>query len=162
MTPFKKVCAKSDYLYKQCPSNNKCIKRELFCDGVINCDGEEKDEKEEYCLRGSILPGSGIFMSFPVIIIVVIVSLVVLLSIIVFCKVTIAFFNSGPETEERRVEAIQQPVTVSARDTVPATGSSRSGVAQRNIRDHDPGPSAPVMLMNEGGPYMSPLPPSYN
>merc|ERR1719318_599407 len=105
VTPFKKVCSKNDYLYKQCPSNNKCIKRELFCDGVINCDGEEKDEKDEYCLRGSILPGSGIFMSIPVIIIVVLVSLVVIMGIIVFCKIAISFskaMNIQDSTTPRR------------------------------------------------------------
>ena len=87
VTPFRKVCSKSDYLYKQCPSNKKCIKRELFCDGIINCDGEEKEEKDEYCLKTSVLPGSGIFMSIPVIIIVVIVSLVVIMGTIVLYKI---------------------------------------------------------------------------
>jgi len=50
VTPFKKSCVVSDHYYRKCPGTNKCIKQELFCDGIINCDGAPKDEQEEYCL----------------------------------------------------------------------------------------------------------------
>jgi hypothetical protein len=173
VTPFKKLCSKNDYLYKQCPSNNKCIKRELFCDGVINCDGEEKDEKEEYCLKGSILPGSGIFMSIPVIIIVVVVSLVVIMGIIVFCKITISFFKprNAQDTPTRRRRGDQSSCPTSARAsasprdalpdrrTIPPRGTASCSTTPRYLA---PRPSAPVMSMGDEGPYMSPLPPSYN
>jgi len=147
VTPFKKVCSKSDYLYKQCPGNKKCIKRELFCDGIINCDGEEKEEKDEYCLKTSVLPGSGIFMSIPVIIIVIIVSLVVIMGTIVLCKVAREYFKSVLLRTEGPPD----------RSTTPS-----SEVLQRHITDHHTTPSAPIMSTSEAYPYLSPLPPSYN
>lgn len=160
VTPFKKVCSKSDYLYKQCPSNKKCIKRELFCDGIINCDGEEKEEKDEFCTKSSVLPGSGIFMSIPVIIIVTIVSLVVIMGTIVLCKVAREYFKSLLRPE-------QSPSTGSPPSTtrITNTGEVPPGVPVaplRNILDHDPRPSAPIMSTGESYPYLSPLPPSYN
>ena len=157
VTPFKKVCSKSDYLYKQCPSNKKCIKRELFCDGIINCDGEEKEEKDEYCLKESVLPGSGMFMSIPVIIIIVIVSLVVIMGTIVLCKVAREYYklviirSEGPPA--------RTPPTITRSNT---TRTPSSSVLQRDITEHHITPSAPIMSTGEAHPYLSPLPPSYN
>ena len=37
VTPFKKSCATRDSLYQQCRFSTKCVRRELFCDGRINC-----------------------------------------------------------------------------------------------------------------------------
>ena len=37
VTPFKKSCATRDSLYKQCRFSTKCVRRELFCDGRVNC-----------------------------------------------------------------------------------------------------------------------------
>ena len=37
VTPFKKFCGSSDQLYRQCRYSTKCVRRELFCDGRVNC-----------------------------------------------------------------------------------------------------------------------------
>ena len=37
VTPFKKYCGSRDALYRQCQDSTRCIRRELFCDGRINC-----------------------------------------------------------------------------------------------------------------------------
>lgn len=37
VTPFKKSCATRDNLYRQCRYSTKCVRKELFCDGRINC-----------------------------------------------------------------------------------------------------------------------------
>ena len=37
VTPFKKSCASRDSLYQQCRFSTKCVRRELFCDGRVNC-----------------------------------------------------------------------------------------------------------------------------
>ena len=37
VTPFKMSCATRDSLYQQCRFSTKCVRRELFCDGRVNC-----------------------------------------------------------------------------------------------------------------------------
>ena len=45
VTPFKKSCDMNDKDYRKCPGTEKCIKQELFCDGIINCAGDPKDKR---------------------------------------------------------------------------------------------------------------------
>ena len=40
-------------------------RRELFCDGQVNCGGDEKDEQIEYCLTH---PGVDMFMTIPIVV----------------------------------------------------------------------------------------------
>ena len=76
VTPFKKQCSGEDHYYRRCPSSTgQCIKRELFCDGMINCGGVEKDEQEEYCLQ-HLGAGLDMFMTIPIIILIVVFSIV--------------------------------------------------------------------------------------
>ena len=67
ITPFKKHCAANDHYYRRCPSTKQpqCIRRELFCDGQVNCGGDEKDEQIEYCLTH---PGVDMFMTIPIVV----------------------------------------------------------------------------------------------
>ena len=37
VTPFKKFCGSQDLQYRQCRYSTKCVRRELFCDGRVNC-----------------------------------------------------------------------------------------------------------------------------
>ena len=37
VTPFKKSCGQQDLYYRQCRYSTKCIRKELFCDGRVNC-----------------------------------------------------------------------------------------------------------------------------
>merc|ERR1719278_1647303 len=50
VTPFKKSCASRDLLYRQCRYSTKCVRKELFCDGRINCAWPYSDPADEvYC-----------------------------------------------------------------------------------------------------------------
>merc|ERR1711872_141746 len=46
-TPFLKSCRNSDIGWNRCGESRKCIREELFCDGHINCDGEDEAECKE-------------------------------------------------------------------------------------------------------------------
>jgi hypothetical protein len=37
VTPFKKTCKTHDSLYKKCGYRSSCVRKELFCDGRVNC-----------------------------------------------------------------------------------------------------------------------------
>ena len=37
VTPFKKFCGSKDVEYRQCRYSTKCVRKELFCDGRVNC-----------------------------------------------------------------------------------------------------------------------------
>lgn len=51
VTPFRKSCLKSGIYkdYRPCPGSTKCIRSNLFCDGVINCPEMPKDEEADHC-----------------------------------------------------------------------------------------------------------------
>lgn len=100
VTPFKKDCMKEDHFYWKCPSTDKCIKRELFCDGQINCDGITKEEQVEYCLR--TIGGSGVdmFFSIPIIILIVVFSLVALMFIIFVIKLVSHQFKNRSQRSQ--------------------------------------------------------------
>ena len=51
ITPFRKECYNSQKLrdFRPCPGTTKCIRSELFCDGVVNCPEMPKDEETEHC-----------------------------------------------------------------------------------------------------------------
>ena len=49
MTPFLKSCGKSDIGWNRCGDRRKCIRKELFCDGHINCEGEGKFSVKNVC-----------------------------------------------------------------------------------------------------------------
>jgi len=111
VTPFKKQCSAGDGYYKQCPGSEKCIKRELFCDGFVNCDGDPKDEQEEYCLVNSSISNDNAILSIPIIILIVIFVLLGIMFMIFMLRfLCIAMKNarraslntSGPGVEAER------------------------------------------------------------
>jgi len=111
VTPFKKQCSSGDGYYKRCPGSEKCIKRELFCDGFVNCDGDPKDEQEEYCLVNSSITNDNAFLSIPIIILIVIFVLLGIMFMIFMLRfLCIAMKNarrtslntSGPGLEAER------------------------------------------------------------
>lgn len=103
VTPFKKSCDSKDNYYRKCPGSDKCIKRELFCDGIVNCDGQPKDEQEEFCLVNSSLGSIDIFPSIPIIILIVVFG-IVLLMIIIFAMRWVSIVLKS-KTSERGAEA---------------------------------------------------------
>ena len=118
VTPFKKKCVTDDHYYRKCPGTDKCIKRELFCDGIINCDGAPKDEQEEYCLLNSTSGGVDMFLSIPIIILVVVFSIVGLMFVIFMVKLfSLAFKPKAiqPSMEPER-RALRDPISNSLCD----------------------------------------------
>ena len=49
VTPFSKLCMENEGDYRQCPGSHSCIKRQLFCDGVVNCPHALHESEETSC-----------------------------------------------------------------------------------------------------------------
>jgi len=47
VTPFKKSCTYSDLQYRKCGNTHRCIRKELFCDGQINCATQGNSPQDE-------------------------------------------------------------------------------------------------------------------
>ena len=45
VSPFLKLCGKNDDGWKKCIDRRNCIRKDLFCDGQVNCQGDETDCK---------------------------------------------------------------------------------------------------------------------
>ena len=143
VTPFKKSCSPTDNYYRKCPGTNRCIRQELFCDGIVNCDGQP-DEQEESC-RNSSLGNVDVFPSIPIIILIVVFGIVALMIIIFIVRWVSLILRGrtvepGPEVERRAL-----------RELSPAT-PSHSG---RGVEDPLTLPSQPSAPL----PYN---PPSYS
>jgi len=64
VTPFKKSCATRDSLYQQCRFSTKCVRRELFCDGRINCAWPYVEPADEvHCLEVSEPEEESLFLT---------------------------------------------------------------------------------------------------
>lgn len=152
ITPFKKLCTGDDSYYRRCPSNQKrCIKRELFCDGEINCGGSEKDEQTEYCLA-HLGQGQDLFKSIPIIILIVVFSIVGLMFLLFLIKMLVVHMKPKRRRQEGR-RAVEQTVSLCPPSTQEGRGM-RALAAQLSAP-----PSAP--REEEGGGALPPLPPSY-
>eukprot|EP00092_Neocalanus_flemingeri_P040514 GFUD01044119.1.p1 GENE.GFUD01044119.1~~GFUD01044119.1.p1 ORF type:complete len:342 (+),score=117.79 GFUD01044119.1:44-1069(+) len=49
VTPFAKLCMEYDADYRQCPGSDSCVRRQLFCDGVVNCPHAQQESEETSC-----------------------------------------------------------------------------------------------------------------
>ena len=45
VTPFKKTCSRKDSHYRKCGFRSSCVRKELFCDGRINCAWPDKEPR---------------------------------------------------------------------------------------------------------------------
>ena len=119
VTPFKKKCSDNDSYYRKCPGSQRCIKHELFCDGLVNCDGDPKDEQEEYCLINSSISNVDMFLSIPIIILIVIFVILGIMFIIFMIRllyVTLRSKNSQqhPHSGEAERRALHDVSSVSS------------------------------------------------
>jgi len=73
VTPFPKFCVEHDADYRKCPASHSCVRRQLFCDGVVNCPHAWQESEETGCnfshLRG------GFFNNFPLTFLIIFVLL---------------------------------------------------------------------------------------
>ena len=54
VTPFLKTCKRTDRQYQKCGDRRSCVRKELFCDGRVNCpwtDKEPRGMKYHVCVR---------------------------------------------------------------------------------------------------------------
>lgn len=168
VTPFKKECKDEDYYYWKCPSTNKCIKKELFCDGQINCDGFEKEEQTEYCLRLTDTSGVEMFISIPIIILIVVFSIVALMFLIFVMKMSTSYLRGKRpgRTGSNRCDSVQERCSLRDPLTLRSSADSNSGRGLRGLQAQlNSPPTAPPMLheaetMRTG--VLPPHPPSYS
>jgi hypothetical protein len=164
VTPFKKSCVQDDHYYRKCPGTDKCIKQELFCDGIINCDGAPKDEQEEYCLFASSIGNGDIILSIPIIILIVVFSIVGLMFFIFIGKLfTLALKRKTREpAAEAERRALHDPISTTLCDNSnPSQGlralhSQLSGTSTNSTT-----PSAPSTSESEVE-TLPPHPPPYS
>ena len=117
VTPFKKFCHSEDNYYRKCPGTNRCIRQELFCDAIVNCEGQP-DEQEESCLNSS-LGNVDVFPSIPIIILIVVFGIVAMM-IIIFIVRWVSLILRG-----RRAEAGPEVERRALRDLSPSAPSHR-------------------------------------
>jgi len=147
VTPFKKSCSSDDNYYRKCPGTNKCIKRELFCDGIVNCDGLPKDEQEEFCMVNSSLGNVDVLPSIPIIILIVVFGIVGLM-LLIFCVRCISQairgkpLEPGAEVERRALRDIR-PTSPSHSSQAPEELLTLPG---SNTNTGPSQPSAPLPL----------------
>lgn len=101
VTPFKKFCGSKDVEYRQCRYSTKCVRKELFCDGRVNCAWPYSEPADEvYCKDISAATSSTTVWKSSNIPVIIVVSVVVLgaISLLCFglCKLTskVKKFNS--------------------------------------------------------------------
>jgi len=165
ITPFKKHCAPNDHYYRRCPSTKQpqCIRRELFCDGQINCGGHEKDEQIEYCITHL---GSGVdmFMTIPIIILIVVFSIVGLMFLLFLIKMFATHLKPKRRAAERRVGRVsghrQVEQTISLCPPPAAAHEGRGLRALQAQLSNNPSASQPSAPSSPEDPLPS-LPPSY-
>jgi len=166
VTPFKKKCVTDDHYYRKCPGTDKCIKRELFCDGIINCDGAPKDEQEEYCLLNSTNASVDMFLSIPIIILIVVFAIVGLMFVIFMVKLFSLAFK--PKTNVQSIEperrALHDPISNSLCNNSNSSRGLRALHSQLSgTSTNSTTPSAPSTLESDVEiSTLPPHPPSYN
>ena len=54
VTPFKKTCKRKDSQYQKCGTRSSCVRKELFCDGRVNCAWPDREPqgKQYFAMAG--------------------------------------------------------------------------------------------------------------
>eukprot|EP00090_Calanus_glacialis_P040511 TRINITY_DN70680_c0_g1_i1.p1 TRINITY_DN70680_c0_g1~~TRINITY_DN70680_c0_g1_i1.p1 ORF type:complete len:351 (+),score=74.68 TRINITY_DN70680_c0_g1_i1:89-1054(+) len=67
VTPFKKSCSTSDTWWWPCKGSDQCVRRDLLCDGVLNCAGGDSvgDEQADVCVT-RVYP-AGLYFNLPLV-----------------------------------------------------------------------------------------------
>lgn len=164
VTPFKKKCHEGDQYYRKCPGSERCIKHELFCDGIVNCDGEPKDEQEEYCLVNSSINNVDMFLSIPILILIIIFALLGVMFVIFMIRLLFITLNSkrqqsGSSNEGERRALQNYSPSPRSHLTPESPNRGLAGLQTRLTTIHPDRASAPPPTSNN---QLPPHPPSYN
>ena len=85
VTPFPHECVDGDAVYRQCPGSHSCVRRQLFCDRVVNCPHAEQESEETDCRFPHLRGGS--FNNFPLSLLILFLILTIVSLIIIGWKV---------------------------------------------------------------------------
>lgn len=152
VTVFKKGCGSKDNAFRACPLTQKCIRKEYFCDGYVNCawpSGEVATDEGPDCgdlSNGGDSSGSAIFSAsnIPVIIIVVIVVLALVVIFFIACNRFVGLVKKQPVVDEDR------GLTVPLGPNTEAGPRSETALRTMTVEGEDPSVHWP------------PMPPSYD
>ena len=100
VTPFPKECVEHDADYRRCPGSHSCVRRQLFCDGIVNCPHAWQESEETGCRFPHLRGGS--FNNFPLIILI----LFLLLSI--GSLILLGFKVKWDNSEERKMAIMEE------------------------------------------------------
>jgi len=91
VTPIKKSCSSSDAWWWPCKGSGQCVRRDLLCDGVLNCAGgdSEGDEQAEVCAR-RVFPAGGYF-NLPLVLISAIGAVTGLILVLCCAKIAVCW-----------------------------------------------------------------------
>ena len=164
VTPFKKSCSSEDNYYRKCPGTNRCIRQELFCDGIVNCDGQP-DEQEESCLNSS-LGNVDVFPSIPIIILIVVFGIVALMIIIFLVRWVSLILKGrtaepGPEGERRALRELSPSAPSRGVEDPPVSLASLPSSLPSSLVPHNP-PSYSEVMGGGGGVQYKDDPPKYS
>ena len=99
VTPFIGECGDGDAVYRQCPGSHSCVRRQLFCDRVVNCPHAEQESEETDCkfphLRG------GFFNNFPL-------SFLILFLILTTGSILLIGWKAKRDNSDKRKIALQE------------------------------------------------------
>ena len=95
VTPFPKDCVEHDADYRRCPGSHSCVRRQLFCDGIVNCPHAWQESEETGCRFPHLRGGS--FNNFPLIF------LILFLLLSTGSLILLVFKVKWDNTEERKI-----------------------------------------------------------
>lgn len=146
VTPFKKSCASRDLLYRQCRYSTKCVRKELFCDGRINCAWPYSEPADEVYCRESAEPQVAAWSvtDLPVILLVVLVLLGLLLGLL--C----ALRRFSRHEEKITASVVPNSRQIRGRDRAVL---SRRSICEREVMEDQFLPSCPPLQLPP--PYSS-------
>jgi len=152
VNPFKKTCTSTDRWWRMCPSDNRCVRRDQWCDGVVHCQNGGEDEDETTCNRESNTAASvHYFYNIPLLIIAVfsfIIGIVLLGAII---KLILKCRHRDSQTQNNSPSMYHQKVNGASSESIP----SESQASFAHVC-----PFAPFREQNLPSSHLLPLPSS--
>eukprot|EP00092_Neocalanus_flemingeri_P013004 GFUD01014014.1.p1 GENE.GFUD01014014.1~~GFUD01014014.1.p1 ORF type:complete len:349 (-),score=87.14 GFUD01014014.1:15-1061(-) len=103
VTPFKKSCSGSDAWWWPCKGSGQCVRRDLLCDGVLNCAGGDSvgDEQADVCTT-RVQP-AGVYFNLPLLLISVLGGVTGLICVLC-CAKLVMFCVKRKHQEEQSEE----------------------------------------------------------
>jgi len=167
VTPFKKSCASRDLLYRQCRYSTKCVRKELFCDGRINCAWPYSDPADEvYCQSPPKEPESSPWSVNDIPVILLVLFLVLSLLLALACGLR-RFSHQQKEKakkkrggeSERRADRMRPQDLIILASALPPPPPYTEELPEAPPSTLPPGPSCPPMAAGSGPSPMPPPPP---